>query len=156
MGRHTLTRAHITHGTRHNWTILKSHLFHTVFTRTWTSLKERGACRDLYSGVQQDQSQDGNHCTLGWYISYLMCFNLIATMCMISYRTLDREQDWFGKGKLWTRPLRLNHIKIFLDANFIQDQRVGFVAKKQGFPKRCPTLANLWDRVRFSTNIEAF
>ena len=52
------------------------------------------------------------------------------------------------------RPLRFNCIKIFLDASFIEGQRVGLVTKNQGFPKLYPTLANSQYRARFGIKTE--
>ena len=70
---------------------------------------------------------------------------LFAFDAKVSYlRTIsyNRELNQIGQGRLRSRPLRFNRAKIFLDVSFIQDQWVGFVAKKQGFPKLCPTLTN--------------
>ena len=68
--------------------------------------------------------------------------------------TIESTIHSAGK-KLQTRPLRFNCIKIFLDANFIQGQRVGLVTKKQGFLKLYPTLTNSQYRAAFGTNTEA-
>ena len=109
-----------------------------------------------------------NTVPLDYFIRIFVCFDLfkdvlrlmamLAMLCTISccrYVRYNREHDSFGKENLQTRPLRFNCIKIFLDASFIQGQRVGLVTKKQGFPKLYPTLANSQDRARFGTNTEA-
>jgi len=94
--------------------------------------------------VQKRFTFDGN----GSYVTY-------DKMAYDRYVRYDREHDSFGKGKLRTRPLRFNCIKIFLNASFIQGQWVGLVTKKEGFPKLYPTLANSRDHARFGTNTEA-
>ena len=80
---------------------------------------------------------------------------MIRTISCRRYVIYDREHNSFDKEKLRTHPLRFNCIKIFLDASFIQGQRVDLVTKKQGFPELYSTLTNSQDRARFGTNTEA-
>jgi len=77
---------------------------------------------------------------MSWIGSKTFCVSRQSYLTYVRYATLDLDK--VGQGKLASCPTNFNRSKIFLMTSFIEALQLGLVAKKQGFPKQCPTLAN--------------
>ena len=116
---------------------------------------------DLYSGILA-VGRRGYHYANGfmlvpWCVSWTVWKTFRVSrqnyLLYVHYATLDLDK--LGWGKLTSCPMKFNLSKIFLATSFIEAPQLGLVAKKQGFPKLCPSLANLRDRARSSAYKEA-
>ena len=141
--------------------------FNTVSTQTQKPITDRWISWDLYSRTQAiDRAGLPLHQKLPvqyWYCWVMTWVGSVQTVSRFTsnlanvrtlrYTTLNLDE--LGKGGLASCPTNFNCSKIFFITSFIDALQLGLVAKKQGFPKRCPTIANSWDCTRFRVYYEA-